>query len=85
MVGFHGPLGAVLGTLFANVTAASLFRELFDVTILVWFPFCVLAAVALERVPAVVAAGCTAAICWRARPPRSPRRRSWTHWTARSH
>jgi hypothetical protein len=62
VVGFHGPLGAVLGTLFANVTAASLFRELFDVTILVWFPFCVLAAVALERVPAVVAAGCTAAI-----------------------
>ncbi len=60
-IGFHGPLAPVLGTLFAKVAAASLFRELFDVTILVWFPLTVLAAIALQRLPWFVAAAGMAA------------------------
>lgn len=61
VIGFHGPLGPLLGALFEHVTAASLFRELFDVTVLVWFPLAVLAAVALERIPWPPAAAVVAA------------------------
>lgn len=61
VIGFNGPLGPILDTLFTNVTAASLYRELFDVTVLVWFPISVLAAAGLERLRPLVAAACTAA------------------------
>jgi hypothetical protein len=60
VIGFNGPLAPLLDALFTNVTAASLYRELFDVTVLLWFPIAVLAAAGLERLPPLVAAACAA-------------------------
>jgi len=60
VIGFNGPLAPILDALFTNVTAASLYRELFDVSVLVWFPIAVLAAVGMERLPRPIAAACAA-------------------------
>lgn len=60
VIGFNGPLAPILDALFTNVTAASLYRELFDVSVLVWFPIAVLAGAGMERLPPLVAATCAA-------------------------
>ncbi len=60
VIGFNGPLAPILDALFTNVTAASLYRELFDASVLVWFPVAVLAAAGMERLPPLVAATCAA-------------------------
>jgi len=69
VAGLNGPLGPVLAALFEHVTPASLFRELYDATVLIWFPLAVLAAVALQRLGGVTLAAATVALGVALAPP----------------
>jgi hypothetical protein len=70
VVGLNGPLALPARWAFLNVAPLSVFRELFDAMVLYWFPLCVLAAMALARLPrtaaalAVVAVAGTLAVPW---------------------
>jgi len=61
VTGLKGPLAPALAPLFADVTPASLFRELYDASVLIWLPFATGVAVATTRfgVPALAVAGAT--------------------------
>lgn len=51
VIGLNGPLAPLAIWAFENVTPMSVFREIFNVMVLFWFPVCVLAGVGLERLP----------------------------------
>ncbi len=56
VVGLNGPLAPLFAALFANVTPVSLFRELYDASVLLWFPTAVLAGLAAARLGRLAAA-----------------------------
>jgi hypothetical protein len=51
VIGLNGPLAPLASWAFENITPMSVFREIFNVMVLFWFPVCVLAAVGLEQLP----------------------------------
>jgi len=64
VVGLKGPLAPAFAAAFASFTPASLFRELYDATVLIWLPLAALASAAFERLrpPAIVIAASALAL-----------------------
>lgn len=69
VVGLKGPLAPVLAAAFTGFTPASLFRELYDATVLIWLPLAGLAAAAFERLPPVAIAVAASALALVLVPP----------------